>query len=100
MPGYFSEVAYHGNNAADFIEIALPKGTDVSGYTVQVYDTGGNLQETLTLGSIQQTVDQKDVYLVDSGTSGFAGIKSSDSVALIDDLGNVVQFVCRSPGPP
>ncbi len=36
MPGYISEITYEGPNSADFIEISVPAGTDVSGYSVAI----------------------------------------------------------------
>ena len=93
MPGYISEISYRGNSSQDFIEVAVPAGTDVSSYSVVVYKSDGTVEATYSFGSIESTADGSDVYLFDSGTPGFTNINTGDAVALVDDLGNVIQFV-------
>ncbi len=98
IPGYFSELRYASDQFDDFIEVAVPEGTDVSGYTVQIYDdplgpSPPSLSATYSLGTSTQTIDGKDVYLVDSGTPGWSGYTTVSAVALVDDQGNVIQFV-------
>lgn len=93
MPGHISEVAYSRGNTHDFIEFAVTVNTDVSSYSVLVYGSDGYVDETLSLGTSVARVAGKDVYLVDSNTTGFNGIGGSDAIAIIDDLGNVVQFI-------
>ncbi|MGR3343579.1 MAG: Hint domain-containing protein [Paracoccaceae bacterium] len=93
MPGYISEIRYGGNLSADFIEVAVPAGTDVSSYSLVVYRSDGTVQATYSFGSIESTADGSDVYLFDDGTPGFTNLSSNEAVALVDDLGNVIQFV-------
>ena len=93
MPGYISEISYGGNASADFIEVVVPEGTDVSLYSVVVYKGDGTVEATFSFGSVVSTADGSDVYLFDSGTPGFTNINSNDAVALVDDLGNVIQFI-------
>ena len=51
----------------------------------------------LSLGSVQSSAAGKDVYVVDD-TSGLGNLKSHDAIALVDDLGNVVQFISFEGG--
>ncbi len=93
MAGYISEVFYAGDADTDFVEIAVPTGTDVSSYTVLHYDSSGSTSGTMTLGSIASSIGGSDVYLLDNSTAGFDEILSVDAIALVDDLGNVSQFI-------
>ncbi len=93
MPGYISEIDYEGGAAANFIEIAVPKGTDTSGYSILIYKPGGTIQRSYSLGSSVQTVDQKDVYLLDNNDTGWKDLKANEAVALVDGDGNVLQFI-------
>ena len=51
MAGYISELHYDGAKSIDFFEIAVPAGTDTSGYTLALYDGGGNNYNTFALGA-------------------------------------------------
>lgn len=93
MSVFISEVEYSRGNTHDFIEVAVKDSIDVSSYTVLVYGSDGFVDESLSLGSLVNTVAGKDVYLIDNSTSGFNGIGGSDAIAVIDDLGNIVQFI-------
>lgn len=93
MSGYISEISYDKNASEDFIEIAVPAGTDVSGYTVQVYDQDGVLTDTYSLGVMQSKIDGKNVYLVDDSDPAWAGLTKTQAVALVDEQGNVAQFI-------
>ncbi|MGR3343578.1 MAG: Hint domain-containing protein [Paracoccaceae bacterium] len=92
MAGYFSEIAYNGDISQDFIEIAVPAGTDVSLYTIVIYATDGTVLATYSLGSLVTTVAGEDVYLIDNTTPGFLNIHPSNAIALVDDT-TVLQFV-------
>ena len=98
MPGYISEVFYKGEADSDFVEVAVPTGTDVSSYTVLIYDSSGSITSTLTLGTSTSSSGGNDVYLMDISTTGFDDISNSDAIALVDDLGNVVQFISFGGG--
>ena len=93
MPAYISEVSHDGGSKDDFIEIAVESGTDISGYSVSIYDDIGNVVSTFSLGSIQSTSFGKDVYLIDDSVAGFFDIGNKDAVALVDDNGNVFSFL-------
>lgn len=99
MPGYISEFQYMGYSDTEFIEIAVPTGTDVSSYSVVLYQSNGTVAETYSLGTLQGTYGSTDVYVIDSSTPGFDSqsglgeLYSDDAIALVDDNGNVLQFV-------
>ena len=99
MPGYISELDYYGTSDLEFIELAIPMGTDVSGYSVVHYDGAGNVYQTYSLGTSTGTMGGHDVYVVDDSTPGFSTGDSSgalyadDAIALVDDTGTVIQFV-------
>ncbi len=51
MPGYFSEVKYSTTNF-DFVEIAVPTGTNISAYSMYIYKPDGSIESgPLSLGS-------------------------------------------------
>lgn len=93
MPGYISEIDYYGGAANEWVEIAVPAGTDVSGYTLLIYDSDGYVEATLPLGAVQSTNGGHDVYLVDAGTAGWSGLDQGEGVALVDDTSTVLQFI-------
>jgi hypothetical protein len=93
MPGYISEVDYDGGANSNFIEIAIPKGTDTSSYTVVIYSKNGTIIETFSLGPIINTMGQHDVYLIDSSTPNWIDLHNNEAVALVDDSNNVLQFI-------
>ncbi len=94
MPGYISEIRQAGAVITDFVEIAVPTGTDMSGYSIYVYNNAGAVQQgPLSLGTVQSTVAGKDVYVVNNATPGFVSLDLSQGIALVDDAGNVVQFI-------
>ena len=99
MPGYISEYSYYGLADTEFIEIAVPAGTDVSGYSVYLYDSSGSIVESYSLGTVQNTIAGKDIYVIDNGTPGFntmggsGEIWADDGLALVDDSGTVLQFL-------
>lgn len=99
MPGYISEYSYFGNATTEFIEVAVPSGTDVSGYSIVLYQSDGTVVESYSLGNVQSTTAGQDVYLIDSNTPGFSEtndpgeIWADDAIALVDDTGTVLQFL-------
>ena len=107
MPVYISELAYKSGDSTDFVEIVAPAGTDLSGYSIYVYAPDGTVEQgPVSLGSVTSTIAGKDVYTVDDTTAGFTGMQSTTAVALVDDSGNVVQFLSYeettngpNPGP-
>lgn len=99
MPTYISEMLYYGHSNTEFIEVAVPAGTDTSGFGVIIYDDDGEVTGNFRLGAVQNTMAGHDVYVVDDTTPGFATPVSGGNlylgygVALMDGDGNVQQFV-------
>lgn len=99
MPGYISEFKYYGLSDEEFIEVAVPTGTDVSAYSVVLYQGNGTIVESYALGYSQGTYGNQDVYVIDGDTTGFSSMSGSgemysdDALALVDDTGAVVQFI-------
>ncbi|MGK7928614.1 MAG: ExeM/NucH family extracellular endonuclease [Spirulina sp.] len=115
---FINEIHYDnaGSDVNEGVEIAGTAGTDLAGWTLEFYNGNGgslyatlNLSGTLTIPSILGGRSQTSLYatLNLSGTltdqdNGFgtqffarAGIQngSPDGIALIDNNGNVVQFL-------
>lgn len=99
MPAYISEIHYDGNKNVDFFEIAVPEGTDVSGYTLSFYDVGGNSYVTTSLGTPIQTQYGYDIYVVDNSTITLPDSRSGHGIALSDGDGTVIQFVSYGDSP-
>lgn len=99
MPGYISEFDYFGNSTAEFVEIAVPTGTDVTGYSLVLYEGSGFELQTFSLGTSVDTIAGHDVYLIDASTPGFStpdptgAFYPDDAIALVDDGGTVLQFL-------
>lgn len=101
MPGYISEFQYYGNTSQEFIEVALPAGTNPSGYVVEIYDVSGYLIWDFPLGTSIETSGGFDVYVIDATTPGFDDggadptgmMYPDDGIALVDDQGDVQQFL-------
>ena len=92
MAGYFSEVGYQ-DAPPNFFEVAVPAGTDVSGYSIAIYDASGVLQTTMPFGPPDVTHFGHDVYSFDEFSPGGIEYGASEAIALIDGSGTVVQFV-------
>ena len=98
MAGYISEFNYYGDSNLEFIEVALPQGTDPSDYTVTIYDYNGNVVNSFSLGTSVATIAGQDVYLIDSSSPGFptadpTGNLYPDDAISLDDGTSVVQFI-------
>ncbi|MEP2027820.1 MAG: Hint domain-containing protein [Paracoccaceae bacterium] len=97
---YFSEIKYLGGAGADFIEVAVDAGADVSGLAITVYFSNGSIRSTNTLAGITSTlIAGKDVYVIDTTSSGtFSGLAASNGLALSDGSG-VYSFVSFTNTP-
>ncbi len=93
MPGYISEIDYYGGASVEWVEIAIPTGTDVSSYSLVMYTSSGYVDVSLSLGTVQSTAGGHDVYLVNAATPGWPGLDQGEGVALVDDTGTVQQFL-------
>jgi len=90
---FINEIHYDNSGAdvGEGIEVAGPAGTDLTGWSLVLYNgNGGVVYDTENLAGV--IPDQDDGF----GTLGFAisGIQNGpDAVALVDPSGNVVQFL-------
>jgi len=91
MPGYISEFNIFGGST-EFVEMAIPTGTDTSAYSLVVYNGAGGIAATLSLGSVEGTGAGKDVYVVTPG-EGLPNLGYTDALALVGGDGTVLQFL-------
>lgn len=82
---FLSEIKYRGSASSDFAEVAVPTGTDVSNLTLVVYNPNGSVRSTSSMGSLDNTIGNKDIYVINTG------IHKNGAVALVDN-GTVLQF--------
>lgn len=90
---YFSEIKYLGGPSADFIEISVAAGTDVSDLVVTIYLSGGTIRSSNPVDGITPTtVAGRDVYVIDTTSSAtFTGLGKTNGLSLSDDA-NVYAF--------
>lgn len=99
MPTYISEFNYYGIDAEEFVEVAVPAGTDTSSYSITVYGYNGNAIYTWGLGTAVATIAGHDVYLIDAASPGFSsggdptGLFYPDDAIALFDGSSVVQFI-------
>jgi predicted extracellular nuclease len=93
-PPFINEIHYDNDGAdtGEAIEVAGPAGTDLTGWSLVLYNgNGGGMYDTIDLSGV--IPDQQNGY----GTLAFdrAGIQngSPDGMALVDDSNNVIQFL-------
>lgn len=87
----------HYDNAStdvdEGIEVAGPAGTDLTNYTLQLYNGNGGVMYGTTVNLTGTIPNQQNNY----GTINFpiSGLQNGapDGIALIDDLGQVIQFL-------
>ncbi|MFZ7093992.1 Hint domain-containing protein [Primorskyibacter sp. 2E233] len=98
MPGYISEIDVYGGPPNEFIELAIPTGTDTSSYTVVLYQADGTIRQTLNLGIAESVQNGQDVYILDN-LDGLLDINNGDAIAFVDDTGTVLQFLSFNNNP-
>lgn len=91
MAVFVNEVDYVGSSN-EYVEVAGPAGTDLSGYKIELYDSSGSVIATQNLSG---TISDAGLG---SGVRGFtfnqeSGNDSTGGVAIVDGSGDVVQFV-------
>ncbi len=95
MSVYISEYNVYSANGGDFAEIVAPAGTDVSGYTFYAYEPDGTIRSgPYSLGSPVASENGVDVYVIDQHNDGME-ISTTSGLALVDDTGNVTQFLSQ-----
>lgn len=99
MPGYISEFNYYGLDSEEFVEIAIPAGTDASSYEIYIYQADGTIFRSFPLGSPVATMSGQDIYLIDAATPSFdsggdpTGMFYPDDAIALYDGSSVLQFV-------
>lgn len=90
---FVNEIHYDndGTDTGEFVEIAGPAGTDLTGWSVVLYRDVGTMYATITLSG---TIDDEGGC---SGALAFpeAGIQNgpADGLALVDNGGNVIELL-------
>ena len=81
-----------GNDVGEFVEVAGPSGTDLSGWSLYAYDGA--------VGTTYASIPLSGTLPSESGCYGtlsfpFSGLQNggSDGLALVDDLGDVIEFL-------
>ena len=84
----------NGTDTGEFIEIVTLAGTDLTGWTIVLYNgTGGVTYDTDLLSiATRTTVGGRDFYVINYPSNGIQN-GSPDAIALVDASGNVVQFL-------
>lgn len=102
LASYISEVSYAGNGQSDFIEVVLPAGADVTGYSLELYQEGGqDSYGLLSFPPLAATIAGNDVYLFSKDTvvNFPSAMGDGEGIALVDSGGSVLQFVSHGLGP-
>lgn len=91
---FFNEFHYDdkGSDQNEFVEVAGPSGTDLSGWTVVAYNgSTGDMYKTVNL--VGTILDQQGCMGTESVS--FSGLQngSPDGLALVDPAGDVVEFI-------
>lgn len=94
---FINEILYDitGTDAGEFVEVAGPAGTDLTGWSIVLYNgTGGVTYDTDSLPT--PIPSQQGGYGTVSISYPSNGIQngSPDGLALVNNLGVVVQFLC------
>jgi DNA/RNA endonuclease G (NUC1) len=93
---HISELHYDntGTDAGEAIEVFGPAGTNLTGWSIVLYDgNGGTVYNTTTLsGAIPATCGANGVIVVNYPENGIQN-GSPDGIALVDASANVVEFI-------
>ncbi len=93
---FINEIHYDnvGGDVGEFFEIAAPIGTDLSGWSVMLYNgSNGTAYNTLDLSSGTLVEDAGFSFLAVSLPANGLQNGSPDGLALIDNNDNVIQFL-------
>jgi VCBS repeat-containing protein len=103
MPAWINEFHYDddGADANEFVEIAVPAGTDLTGWTLVLYNGNPSqrtVSTTIQLGGLTITNVVNGVGFVRVTTTGLqnggAGANGEpDGFALVDNTGRVIEFL-------
>lgn len=82
-----------GTDVGEFVEIAATNGTDISGYTIVLYNgNGGASYNTSSPVSATAADDGYDYAVIEYAVNGIQN-GAPDGLALVDPDGNVVEFL-------
>lgn len=93
---FLNEIHYDNasTDVGEFIEVAGPAGTDLTGWTVELYNGGnGQRYDTDALPTTIPDIGCEYGFVTVNYASNGIQNGAPDGVALIDDEGNVVQFL-------
>jgi uncharacterized protein len=92
---FFNEIHYDntGTDEGEAIEVAAPSGTDLTGWTVVLYNgSNGQSYDTDPLGDVAGTCGNYDLYVINYPTNGIQN-GAPDGMALVDNNNTVIQFL-------
>ena len=95
-PVFINEVHYDnaGTDTGEFVEIAGPAGTDLTGWTVVLYNgSGGAVYDTDALPTQIPSLGCDYGFVVINYPSNGIQNGAPDGIALVDNNGSVVQFL-------
>ncbi len=95
LPQYINEFHYDNSGAdqAEYVEIAGIAGSDLSGWHLDFYNgSNGSIYSSWSLSGV---IDDEGMGFGALSFSGSAGLQNgpNDGIALIDNLGSLVQFI-------
>ncbi len=93
-PVFINEIHYDNTSTdeGEFVEVAGPAGTDLTGWTIELYNgSNGTTYGTMALSGVLADAGQGFGFQVASGPSIQNG--APDGLALIDASGAVIQFL-------
>src|SRR6186713_3017647 len=93
---HINEIHYDnvGVDAGEAIEIEGPAGTDITAYTLVLYNgsNGAVYNEEILIGTLAASCGSSGVFVVNYPTDGIQN-GSPDAIALVDMFGTVLDFV-------
>ncbi len=93
---FINEIHYDntGSDVGEFVEIAGPAGTDLTGWTVELYNgSNGSMYATIALSGLIDDEGPGFGAVSFAGPGGGIQNGSPDGLALIDNNGFVIQFL-------
>ena len=92
---FINEIHYDNTStdAGEAIEIAAPSGTDLTGWTIVLYNgNNGASYDTDALGAVAGTCGSYDLYVVSYASNGIQN-GAPDGMALVNASSTVIQFL-------
>lgn len=92
---FINEIHYDntGTDTGEAIEVAAPSGTDLTGWTVVLYNgNGGASYDTDSLGTVAGTCGSYDLYVINYASNGIQN-GAPDGMALVNASNTVIQFL-------